>query len=176
VEKLTKEGAADREQAKRRIDELDGKLAAKTTDSLALQKSLDEWKSAQKQTAVLAEKTEAERQRLANLAIALQRRVADQQTKNAEMFRLGNEILTRFEKFSFGSALAAREPFIGTTRVKLQGLFQEYQDNLVDARVTPPSSQTLRKEAGLPPKDAAPQAKRDPEQKPAAGSGQKPKP
>jgi hypothetical protein len=151
LEKLLKDTEIDRKAAKQTIEDLNTKVARQEADIAQLKASLEEWKTAQKKTADLAAATEAERQRLTGLAIALQRRVNDQQTKNATMFKLANEILTRYENFSFGRALAAREPFVGITRVKLQGLFQDYKDQLVDVRIKPPDPQTLRKEAGLPP-------------------------
>ena len=51
------------------------------------------------------------------------------------MFRTANEILTRYERFGLGEALAAKEPFVGVTRVKLENLIQEYEDKLVDERI-----------------------------------------
>jgi hypothetical protein len=48
---------------------------------------------------------------------------------------LGKEILERYEKFGLGTALTAREPFVGTTRVRLQNLVQEYSDKLSEQRI-----------------------------------------
>jgi hypothetical protein len=53
------------------------------------------------------------------------------------MFKVGSEILTRFEKFGLGTAITAREPFIGLTRVKLQNLMQDYADKLADQKIKP---------------------------------------
>jgi hypothetical protein len=50
---------------------------------------------------------------------------------------LSNEILTRYEKFSLGEALAAREPFIGLTRVKLENLTQDYSDKISKQQAKP---------------------------------------
>lgn len=175
LEKLLKESAAERDAAKKTKEDLDATVAKRDAEIVQLKASLEEWKSEQKKAAAFANATDAERQRLAALSIVLQRRVNDQQTKNAAMFKLGNEILTRYEKFSFGSALAAREPFVGITRVKLQGLFQDYSDQLVDLRIKPADAQTLRKEAGLPPAKVAPKEEsRGKEPAQAAGS-QRPK-
>ncbi len=67
----------------------------------------------------------------------LERKIADQQRKNEEMFKVGNEVLTRFEKFSLGTAIVAREPFVGLTRIKLQNLMQEYADKIADQKIRP---------------------------------------
>jgi hypothetical protein len=53
-----------------------------------------------------------------------------------ELYKLGNEILTRYEKFGLGEALQAKEPFVGVSRVKLQALVQDYKDKLLDQAIT----------------------------------------
>jgi hypothetical protein len=174
IEKLIKENTTERDAAKKVKEELDATVAKRDAEIVQLKAALEEWKTAQKKAAAFANAADAERQRLAALSIALQRRVNEQQTKNAAMFKIGNEILTRYEKFSFGSALAAREPFVGITRVKLQGLFQDYSDQLVDSRIKPADAQTLRAEAGLPPAKTAPREK-PPGKEPAKAASQRPK-
>jgi len=89
-----------------------------------------------KQAAELARTKEAERTKLAGENILLQRRVSDLETRNMALFKLGNEILERYEKFGLGTALTAREPFTGLTRTKLENLVQDYQDKLSDQTVT----------------------------------------
>ena len=65
----------------------------------------------------------------------LQRKVEDDERRNLALFKLANEILTRYEDFSLGNALAAKEPFTGLTRTKLENLVQGYQDKIVAQRV-----------------------------------------
>jgi hypothetical protein len=48
------------------------------------------------------------------------RKVADRETKNAELCRLVAKFWRRYERFGIGDALAAREPFVGIARVKLE--------------------------------------------------------
>jgi peptidoglycan hydrolase CwlO-like protein len=97
-----------------------------------LNASLTQWKAAFTQVDALQKTTEGARQELAGQVIVLQRLVADRETKNLALFQTGNEILIRYEKFSLGEALAAKEPFLGITRTKLQTLVQGYQDKLTD--------------------------------------------
>jgi len=59
---------------------------------------------------------------------ALQRRIAELESKNLALFWFGNEILTRYEEFSLGSAISAKEPFVGKTRTKAREPVQTYQD------------------------------------------------
>ena len=84
-------------------------------------------------------------------AILLQRKVTEHEVKNAAMFKLGNEILTRYEKFGLGDALASREPFVGVTRVKFQNLIQDFGDKLADEKIKPDE-----KPAPTPPTKPAP--------------------
>ncbi len=84
-----------------------------------------------------ADKKEGDSAKLANDVVLLKRQVADRETKNLALFKLGNEILTRYEKFGLGEALLAREPFTGITRTKLETLVQDYSDKLADQRIKP---------------------------------------
>jgi chromosome segregation ATPase len=111
--------------------------ASDQADSIAeLQKSLDEWKASQRKATQIANDTETKRAKLADLSIHLQRAVDDQKRKNDEMFKLGMELLDRYEKFGLGEALTAKEPFIGITRTKFETLVQDYEDKLADQRIT----------------------------------------
>jgi hypothetical protein len=75
---------------------------------------------------------------LSEKVIDLERRVADQQVKNAAMYKVGMEVVSRYEKFGLGDALTSREPFIGITRVKFENLIQDYQDKLADQTIKAP--------------------------------------
>jgi hypothetical protein len=97
--------------------------------------ALQNWQTAYNQTIEVGNAKEAARAKLASDVITLQRRVADQQSRNAAMFRTASEILTRYERFGLGEALAAKEPFVGITRVKLENLVQDYEDKLADERI-----------------------------------------
>ena len=77
---------------------------------------------------MLAQKEKAFHDKLNDEAVILRRKVDDREAKNYELFKIANEILTRYEKFGLGEALTAREPFTGLTRVKLENLVQDCQD------------------------------------------------
>ena len=133
IKTLTKNAAED----KTTIDSLKAQLSEKETRNAQLAQELEKWKAGCNKAVELAKTKEAERAKLAERAIVLDRTVADQKTKNAEMFKIGNEILTRYEKFGLGTAITAREPFTGLTRVKLQNLVQDYSDKLGEQRIKP---------------------------------------
>jgi chromosome segregation ATPase len=131
IKTLTKNAADDKAAS----DALKARLAEQETRAEQTAQELEKWKAACNQAVELGKKTEAERQKLAEHCILLERVVADQKAKNAEMFKLGNEILTRYEKFGLGTAITAREPFTGLMRVKLQNLVQDYSDKLNEQRI-----------------------------------------
>jgi hypothetical protein len=124
---------------------LAAQTAAQTVDKLTSQVSRQEKEIADfkeavescKQASDLARRSEEERAKLANDAvIQLERLVDDRQEKNLALYKIASEILQRYQNFGLGNALAAREPFVGITRVKLQNLVQDYQDKLLDERTT----------------------------------------
>jgi hypothetical protein len=131
VDALTKQAAGDKEQ----IDTLTSKAGDQEKELLETKESLGKWKTAYEQLVATARKSEAERVKLAGESIVLKRKLEDRERKNAELFKLGNEILTRYEKFGLGDALAAKEPFTGLARVKLENLVQDYQDKIADQKV-----------------------------------------
>ncbi len=121
------------------------RLAAKAVDGLKSQVDRQEKEIAQlneavescRQTSEVARNKDAERAKVADEAvIELERLVADRQAKNLALYKIANEILQRYQQFSLGQAIMAREPFVGITRVKLQNLVQDYQDKLQNERTT----------------------------------------
>ena len=141
-------------------------IAGMKTANPALTKALDQygtdiqlWTTGYEQYVQLATKTEAERAKLAVEVIGLQRVVADRETKNLELYRTGKEILDRYENYSLGDALAAKEPFVGLTRAKLEELVQDYKDKLTDQRITigqPPAMAVRPPQAGTSVTTSAP--------------------
>lgn len=131
LDALSKQATADSKElaaSKARLAELE-------TESAQMKESLQKLEATQGQAVEIAKKTEAERAKLAGQVIELQRKVADRETKNLALYKLANEILTRYEHFGLGDALAAKEPFTGLARVKLENYVQDYQDKIADQRV-----------------------------------------
>jgi len=136
-ETLRKQTVAERAAAEKIIAGLKAQAAAQETEMARVKDALEKSDATGRQAAALATAKEAERAKLAADMIVLQRKVEDREAKNLALFKLGNEILTRYEKFSLGEALAAKEPFVGTTRTRLENLVQDYQDKLLDQRAKP---------------------------------------
>jgi chromosome segregation ATPase len=136
VKTLTDEAAADKIDTDKTIADLKAQVADETGQISRLNEGLKQWKEAYAQVSQLATAKEAARAQLALQAAILQRTVDDRETKNLALYKLANEILTRYEKFGLGDALAAKEPFTGVTRVKLENLVQDYKNKLLDQAVT----------------------------------------
>jgi chromosome segregation ATPase len=137
IASLTKQSADDQAASDKAIADLKSQNADLTTQIAKLNDAIAAWEKDDKQYIQLAKEKEAARAQLAVQVIMLQRVIDDRETKNLALFNLGNEILTRYEKFSLGDALGAKEPFTGLARVKLQELVQDYKDKISDQRVTP---------------------------------------
>jgi chromosome segregation ATPase len=136
VSDLTKKAAATQDADNKEIAVLKGEKDDQAGSIASLQHTLDQWKDSQRKAVGIANDTEAKRAKLADLAIRLQRTVDDQKRKNDEMYKIGMELLDRYEKFGLGQALTAKEPFVGITRAKFETLVQDYEDKLTDQRVT----------------------------------------
>lgn len=136
-ETLKKEMLADRAGTDKKVAALtaenaDQKAAiAKLTDDLAKARAEGTKSAAEAQVA------QAQVTKLTAVNHALERRAADREAKNLALFTIGNEILSRYEEFSLGNAIRAKEPFVGLTRTKLENLVQDYQDRLLDQRIRP---------------------------------------
>jgi len=167
LEKLNKQIVADKNAADKAIADLQGKIDERDKAIGALKEGVAKLQAEIKRVSDIANATEAQRAKLNDQVILLNRRVADQQTKNAGMFKIANEILLRYEKFGLGDALTAREPFTGITRVKLQSLFEDYQDKLTDQKIKPLEAKA--------PEPAATPAAAKPKATPAKATAQNPK-
>ena len=137
LEELTKKSAAERKTANETIDDLRTKLANSEMIGNHLTESLTKWKQGYAKLADYAKATEGKRVEFASKCILLERRIAEQQVRNAEMYRLANEVLDRYAQFGLGTAISAREPFVGVTKVKFQNLVQDYQNKLADQSIRP---------------------------------------
>jgi hypothetical protein len=161
IASLVKQSADDKVASDKVAADLKAQNADQATQIGKLNDALAAWEKDDKQYAQLARDKEAARAQLAAQVILMQRVIDDRETKNLALYNLGNEILTRYEQYGLGEALAAKEPFTGLTRVKLQELVQDYRDKVADQRVIPgqipPAPAVLNKPASPAKKTAASQ-------------------
>jgi chromosome segregation ATPase len=137
VAKLTKESLAERNASANMISELKTQLEEQKSVNVAYLAALAKWKKSYKDVTDLAARKESERAKLEAKSIKLERQVEDQKLKNVAMYKVGMEVLDRYESFGLGDAVLAREPFVASTRVKFQNLVQDYADKLADQRIQP---------------------------------------
>jgi chromosome segregation ATPase len=142
LDELTKQAAADKDSATKTIADLNTKVTDQDTLVAQLKDALEKWKAAYNKAVEVANNKEAQRAKLESQAVVLQRRVDDAETKNLALYQIGKEVLNRYEKFGLGTAITAREPFVGITKVKLENLVQDYSDKLSDQIVKPEASAT----------------------------------
>lgn len=134
-ESLNKDLLAERNTSTNMIGELKTKLDERDTTITGLQATVQKWKKSYSELTAFAAHKESERAKLETRALKLERQVASQQVKNLEMYQAGMDTLKRYEQFGLGDAILAREPFIGTTKVKFEKLIQDQADKLTDARI-----------------------------------------
>ena len=135
INSLNKQGTDDKTLLQKSVADMKSKddEMQKVLDTYG--SDIQMWKDGYNQYVRFANQTEATRQQLAVQNIMLHRLVDDRETKNLQLYSTATEILDRYEKFSLGDALAAKEPFAGLARVKLQEQVQDYKDKLVDEKV-----------------------------------------
>jgi chromosome segregation ATPase len=134
---LNKQAIADQEAAQKSMEGLKANAETLEKRIVQLTESLEKWKVGYADAVKVARAKDAERAKNAAKVIELQRTVADRERKNLELYHLSSEILERYQNFGLGTALTAREPFVGTTKVKLQTLVQDYADKLQDQKHSP---------------------------------------
>ena len=134
---LKKNSIDDRAKAEKTSSELKKEAAEQTEQIKRLTEAEAEWKAKYEKEAAAGKAVEAKRTQLFSESITLERQVADLRARNTALFRLGKEILTRYEKLGLGEQFLAREPFVGRTRVALENLVQDYDDKLADQRAKP---------------------------------------
>ncbi len=132
---LVKQSNADKAAAEDSIAKLNNRLAEREQRIVQLNEALEKWKAGYQKAAEVANTKEGDRAKLASEVVDLKRTIADREAKNIALFNASNEVLDRLENYALGKAITAREPFIGTTRVKVENMVQGYKDKIIDNRI-----------------------------------------
>lgn len=123
----------------------------------SLRSSLAKWKKATEDATAAYHRSEGLRVKLDAANASLERRAEARERQNLALFKTGSEILQRYENFSLGRAIAAREPFTGIARARLESQIQDYKDLLDDQKLKPaPASGTKPAPAPSSPAPAKP--------------------
>ena len=113
------------------------RCGARQAEVARLQQAMAQWKDAAEKAALAAKAVAAQRDKATLAAVTSERRAEDLSSKNAELFRLGSEILDRYEKFGLGAQFLAREPFVGRARIELENQIQDFDDQLLAQKDNP---------------------------------------
>lgn len=101
-------------------------------------------------------RTEIERAGLTDAVAARDREVKVCMDHNQALYKLNQEVLTRWEKQSLWSRLARSEPFTGIAQTRLENLSDAYRARAGEQRLTPESLKAAA--AALPPAPPQPAA------------------
>ena len=137
LKKLAKESNLQKETDSKAIADLQDKAAKQAAEIVRLQESLAAWKKGHAEVVDVTKKIDAQRAEHAARAILAERKLADANRKNLDLYNIGNEILSKYEGFGLGTALTAREPFTKSMRVKLENYVQDFGDKLEDGKIQP---------------------------------------
>lgn len=136
---LTKEKNDKEVESEKSIASLGNRLAAREKRLVEYIAALDKWKAAFQSAAEAAKKSEAGHAQVKDEVVVLKRTIADRERKNIALFNTATEILDRYEGYALGKTLAAKEPFIGNARVKIENQVQGYHDRILDNRLNAPA-------------------------------------
>lgn len=125
--------------AKAQLDEATQHLQTEEAQLEQERTNLAKWQAAYQQAADVARTRDADAKRLAASDADHTRRLDDCVGKNLALYKLGLEILDRYQNKDLGDVLGEAEPFTQLARVKLENQVQDYQDKLDDQKVAPPA-------------------------------------
>lgn len=135
LKQVTVQASADKANAETKIEDLEKKVESRDKTIVQYNDALGKWKAGFEQAQKVANAKEGERVQAAGKVIEMERKVASHEQKNREMYRLALEILDRYQSFGLGTALMAREPFVGSMRVKFENFVQDYGDKLATQKI-----------------------------------------
>ncbi|MBY6239906.1 hypothetical protein [Methylosinus sp. Sm6] len=99
--------------------------------------TLEKWKAAYEEAADVARAKDAERAKFEAQAASFKAGLKTCKAKNTELARIGRELLQHYETANFADLAVASEPLSGVRRVEIQNLLQDYNDKILDQKVTP---------------------------------------
>jgi hypothetical protein len=132
----------ERDEVKKQLAAAQAELAHtkhEGTRVAAVQQDLAQAKDALAQATSSAQQSEAERQKLQTNVTNTTTLLEACESKNAELRKVGHEILDAYSKFDFSEALDANEPFTQLHRVELENQAQTFGDRTDNGRYDPRS-------------------------------------
>src|SRR3569832_805803 len=147
----------EREEVKKQLVAAQAELAHtkhEGTRVAAVQQDLAKTKDALAQATSSAQQSDAERQKLQTNVTNTTTLLQACESKNAELRKVGHEILDAYSQFDFGDALGANEPFIQQHRVELENQAQTLGDRIDSGQFDPRSIRPAAPAPSAPAKPA----------------------
>jgi chromosome segregation ATPase len=134
----------ERNTAANQTAELRAAMTQIEDKAIALGAQVAKWEKDYRTLTERTRKSEHELAKARGRIIVLERAVAEQQVRLAEMKTLADEILDRYAAHSLGRTMLSREPFISVNRAALQTIMQDLETRvratgLPRAPSTPPA-------------------------------------
>ena len=107
-------------------------------------------RQASEQLAATGKQIEAERARLDGEVASQRGALARCESKNAQLYAAGQEILQAYEGLNVLDVMQARQPFAAQSRVKLEQIAQQYGDQLYQGRFDARQTETPAAPAAAP--------------------------
>lgn len=120
------------------LDAVKQDLVATGERLAATQKSLGESHGELAHTKRQLQQTEAEKRALEDTKTRNEREIALCEDKNRALYRIGRELMVRYENKGFGDVLSQREPFTGLKQVEIENLLEGYRDKLDEQQIIKP--------------------------------------
>jgi chromosome segregation ATPase len=99
--------------------------------------ALEKWKSAYTEAATVARGKDAERSKFESEAAALKTSNKSCEAKNAQLVKVGTEIVKQYEAMDPLEKILDHEPVVGLKRVEHQNTVQDFRDKILDQKVKP---------------------------------------
>lgn len=99
--------------------------------------ALDKWKSGYEEAVNVARSKDAERAKFETEANTYKASSKSCAAKNAQLVKIGQELLRDYRQLTIGDIAAAHEPLIGTRRVEILNLLQDSKDRVLDQKANP---------------------------------------
>ena len=122
--------AAERARAQR----LESAQAGMRRDAQSMAEQSSQYRDNNAQLQKNVQAVEAERNRLATESQQQGSALQLCQSKNEQLYALGQEVLHAYETMDLGTMLSARQPFAAKARAKYGALAQQYGDRLYEGR------------------------------------------
>ena len=136
-ERLKKQNEAFRAQVKE-AEQAYRQAVKDFNDRLAERdESLEKWKSAYGEAATVARTRDAERTKLETEVTALKASGKACVAKNAQLVKVGNDVVRQYEEMNVMEKLWHHEPLFGQKRVDHQNAAQDFRDKIIEQKVNP---------------------------------------